>query len=371
MDNQQLNRVAVIYARYSSDRQNEQSIEGQIRVITEYAARNNIRIIGSYIDRAMTGRSDDRPEFQKMISDAKNKTFDSVLVYKFDRFSRDRFNSLMYKKELKKYGVKVISATEYISDDPQGILLESIIDGYAEFYSAELAEKVKRGNRESRLKGQFTGGLCIYGYKIVNKKYVIVPEEAEIIKEIFNKVNNKVTMREICEDLNGRGLQHHGSPFTITYIAKVIRNPKYIGKCYIKGELYENIVPPIIDEETFNMACNNTIDNKRRSGHYRTKIDFYLSGKAFCGYCGEPLYGETGTSKSGAVHGYYKCKSNKRKAQSCQKTTIKRDELDDMVIEYIKTAIIESDAISKYAERLCESYNKKAGDDCKLKLNAV
>lgn len=126
------NNNAVIYARYSSDKQNEQSIEGQIRVVKEYAKRNNIPIINTYIDRAISGRSDDRPEFQKMINDSKNKQFGYVLVYKFDRFSRDRYDSMTYKQKLKRNGVKVISSTEYISDDPQGIILESLIDGYSE-----------------------------------------------------------------------------------------------------------------------------------------------------------------------------------------------------------------------------------------------
>nr|MCR5787226.1 recombinase family protein [Acholeplasmatales bacterium] len=134
---------AVIYARYSSDRQTEQSIEGQLSVCNDYAKRNDIVITGMYIDRALTGRSDDRPEFQRMIKESKSHGFDIVLVYKFDRFSRDRYDSLYYERELKKNGVKIISATEAISDDPQGILLKSIIDGYSEYYSAELAQKVK------------------------------------------------------------------------------------------------------------------------------------------------------------------------------------------------------------------------------------
>ncbi len=187
MDNtfKQNNNIAVIYARYSSESQTEQSIEGQIRVISEYAKKNNIPIIDSYIDRAISGRREDRPEFQRMLKDAKKKLFGYVLVYKYDRFSRDRLTSLMSKRDLRKNGVKVVSVTEYISDDPQGILFESIIDGYSEYYSAELSQKVRRGNRESRMKGLYTGGPVMYGYKIVDKRYVIIPEEAEVVKKIF------------------------------------------------------------------------------------------------------------------------------------------------------------------------------------------
>ena len=212
MDIKLNNQNAVIYARYSSESQTEQSIEGQVRVITDYAKSNNIPIIDTYIDRAITGTSDKRPEFQKMIADAKNRNFGYVLVYKFDRFSRDRLNSLVYKRELKKNGVKVISVTEYISDDPQGILFESIIDGYSEFYSAELSQKVRRGNRESRMKGLYTGGYVLYGYKVVDKKYVIVEEEAEIIKKIFIDAARGVTYPGISDNLNHGRARGHDRP---------------------------------------------------------------------------------------------------------------------------------------------------------------
>ena len=362
-------KLAVAYARYSSDRQSDQSIDGQLRVINDYASKNGITLVEIYIDRALTGRSDDRPEFQRMIRDSKARGFGQVLVYKFDRFSRDRYDSLMYKRELKKNGVKVTSVTEYISEDPQGILLESLIDGYSEYYSAELAQKVRRGNRESRLKGQFTGGLCLFGYVIKDKKYVIEPDEAAIVKEIFDKVNHKVTYREICEDLNSRGITHKGSKFVPSYIGKVIQQEKYIGKCWIKGELYENIVPPLIDEETFNMAKYNTMQNMKRSSHYRSKNDFLLAGKTYCGYCGKLIYGETGSGKNNRVYTYYKCSSNKHKKNSCEKTTVTKEALEVQVIDVIKACILQSELIPQMATKLSEAYNEIIGDDTLLKAN--
>ena len=152
-------KTAVIYARYSSDSQTEQSIEGQLRVCEEYAAKNNIVVIDTYIDRAMTGTNDNRPDFQRMIRDSAKKTFGYVLVYKFDRFSRNKYETAIHKKALKDNGVRVISATEYIPDSPEAIILESMLEGYAEYYSAELSQKVKRGMNESRRKGNFTGGV--------------------------------------------------------------------------------------------------------------------------------------------------------------------------------------------------------------------
>ncbi|MEI3405663.1 MAG: recombinase family protein [Christensenellales bacterium] len=158
---------AVIYARYSSDNQREESIEGQIRECTEYAVRNDITILSSYIDRALSARTADRPEFQRMIADSEKGLFDVVLVWKLDRFSRDRYDSAHYKHILKKNGVRVISARENISEGPEGIILESMLEGYAEYYSAELSEKIQRGQKENALKCRSNGGNIPLGYKIV------------------------------------------------------------------------------------------------------------------------------------------------------------------------------------------------------------
>ena len=157
---------AVIYARYSSDNQREESIEGQIRECTEYAVRNDITILSSYIDRALSARTADRPEFQRMIADSEKGLFDVVLVWKLDRFSRDRYDSAHYKHILKKNGVRVISARENISEGPEGIILESMLEGYAEYYSAELSEKIQRGQKENALKCRSNGGNVPLGYKI-------------------------------------------------------------------------------------------------------------------------------------------------------------------------------------------------------------
>ena len=363
------NNKAVIYARYSSDKQNEQSIEGQIRVINDYAIRNNIPIIDSYIDRAITGRSDDRPEFQRMIAEAKNRGFGYVLVYKFDRFSRDRLNSLVYKRELKKNGVKVISVTEFISDDPQGILFESIIDGYSEYYSAELAQKVRRGNRESRLKGQFTGGPVLYGYKIENKKYVIDEEDAVIVKRIFNEVLQKRTQQAICDDLNNEGIKHSGRPFMPSFIAKVINNERYIGKVTVNGELFTNIVPPIIDEETFKLANLKSEEKKKNRGHYTTDTNYLLAGLTYCGKCGRKFVGEKGYNHQHLPHYYYKCITRKKRLGDCDARSIQKDKLENKVVDCIKEAILQSDYVEQIADIMVKAYNANLEEDPMVQIN--
>jgi len=156
--------TAVIYARYSSDSQTENSIEGQLRECKSFVEKNGMTIVGDYIDRAFSAKSDARPQFQKMIKDSNKRLFDVVLVWKLDRFSRNRYDSAHYKSVLRKNGVKVVSATEAIAEDSTGILLESLLEGYAEFYSAELSEKVNRGMTENALKCKFNGGTIPMGY---------------------------------------------------------------------------------------------------------------------------------------------------------------------------------------------------------------
>ena len=172
--------TAVIYARYSSDSQREASIEGQLRDCKDYAERNGIAIVGTYIDRAYSAKTDDRPEFQRMVQDSAKKIFDAVLVWKLDRFARNRYDAVYYKRQLEKNNVHLVSVMEPISDGPEGIMVESLLIGMAEYYSAELAIKVARGERENALKCKYNGGVVPLGYVIgkEDRLYHIDPETA-------------------------------------------------------------------------------------------------------------------------------------------------------------------------------------------------
>ena len=179
-------KKAVIYARFSSAAQNEQSIDGQLTVCHEYAERNGYQIIDEYIDRAISGRSDDRPQFQQMISDARSRAFQYVLVYKLDRFSRNRYDSAIYKVQLKKFGVKVISCMENIGDNPESIILEAVLEASAEYYSIDLAQKIKRGQIESAKKGYYLASHPPLGYKREDKRLVVDPDTAPHVKWAFD-----------------------------------------------------------------------------------------------------------------------------------------------------------------------------------------
>ena len=245
-------KTGVIYARYSSDKQTEQSIEGQLRICEEYAERNDILIIDTYIDRAMSGTNDNRTNFQKMMKDSFTKSWDMVLVYKLDRFSRNKYEMAIHRKTLKDNGVKLISCMENIPDSPEGIILESLLEGMAEYYSAELAQKVSRGMRESWIKGNATGGGHCFGYDIINKKYVINETEAKAVKDIFTKYASGYTAKQIAEYLNVNGYtKTNGAKFDNKYILDLLDKIYYTGYCTRQGVAYTNIYPPIISKELF------------------------------------------------------------------------------------------------------------------------
>ena len=221
-------KTAVVYARYSSEKQTEQSIEGQLRVCQEFAAKNDIKIVDTYIDRATTGTNDNRAAFQKMLSDSeKNPIWDIVLVYALDRFGRNTIDIAVNKQRLQKNNVILISATQRTSvnidgsKNLDGIILESVLTGLAEYYSVELSQKVKRGRRESREKGNYTGGRVPYGYRVENKKLVIDEERAEVVRLIFDLYISGKYVREILEELNARGIVYNGKPIYQTTLFKI------------------------------------------------------------------------------------------------------------------------------------------------------
>lgn len=214
---------AVIYARYSSDNQREESIEGQLRECMEFASRAEIDVIGNYIDRALSAKSDNRPEFQRMIKDSYKHAFDCIIVWKLDRFSRNRYDSAHYKALLRKNGVKVISAMESISEGSEGILLESVLEGMAEYYSAELAEKVVRGMKENTLKGINNGGQVTFGYKL-NAERKFEPNEttAPIVEEIFTMYADGKTVKQIVDYLDKKGIRsYRGGKLNINSVQRI------------------------------------------------------------------------------------------------------------------------------------------------------
>ena len=361
--NKPQNMTGIIYARYSSDNQREESIEGQLRECREFAERNGIKVIGTYIDRALSAKTDHRPEFQHMIKDSIKQLFDVVIVWKLDRFARNRYDSAHYKRILKKNGVKVISAKEIISEGSEGILLEAMLEGYAEYYSVELAEKVKRGLKENALKGKANGGLRTFGYYVDKDRHMqLEPVTAPIVAEIFTLYADGKKMTVISDELNKRGIHtNYSKQFSINAVQRILSNRKYMGEYQFGDVVIPDTIPAIVTKELFEKVQEIMIKNKRAPARHKAEDDYLLTTKLFCGKCGAMMNGESGTSMTLAKYRYYKCVSVRRR--KCDKKTVKKDFIENKVIQ----KIIEFLDNEKEVERLIDSlYNLQSQENSKI-----
>lgn len=340
---------AVIYARYSSAGQREVSIEQQINKCRAYAKANGITIIHEYYDKAMTGRNVNRPQFQKMIADSASKEFQYVIVYATDRFSRQKYENAIYKQKLYENGVKVLSATEPITNDAPGILVEGIFESLAMYYSAELSAKIHRGY-ENNAEHFLAPGSVPFGFnRSKDGHYVVNEEEAQIVREIFNRFLSGEALISICRSLNERGIKtRHGTEWNRSSFNKMLTNERYIGTYIWKDKKTEDAIPAILDKQTFWAAQALLPEKKRpRSSPTRRRTEngiYLLTGKFFCGQCGCPMHGISGTGRNNELYYYYKCKEN-----NCKK--IPRTTAETIVFDAISAVCLSDDAIDWIAEQ--------------------
>lgn len=347
---------AVIYARYSSERQTEASIEGQLKVCYDYAEKQGYTIIGEYIDRALTGRNTDRPQFLKMIKDSSKQEFQIVLVYQLDRFSRNRYDSATYKAKLKKNGVRVVSARENISDDASGILMESVLEGMAEYYSRELAQKVTRGMNLNAEKCLYNGGTVPFGYKIVDKKFVIDEHTAPYVKKIFEMYSTGNTIKEIITYLNARNIKTStNTKFNYSSLHTMLHNRKYIGFYKFGDVEVKDGVPRLISDKLFEKVQRESLKNHKAPARAKAIEEYILTTKLFCGYCKEMMVGVSGTSGNKKKFCYYSC--NKARRKLCNKKNVSKDYLEDLVVNQCRELLTDEN-ILKIAKEVVKQSRK-------------
>jgi len=348
--------TAVIYARYSSSNQREESIAGQLRECRQYASKNGMKIIHEYTDSALTGTSDKRPAFQQMVKDSEKHAFTVVIVWKLDRFARNRYDSATYRNILKKNGVKVISAMENISDSPEGIILEGLMESLAEYYSANLSENIKRGLYDSALERKVLSNP-VFGYqKGMDGRYELHPINAPAVKRIYTDFANGKPYAQIIDELNRDGFKtSQNRPFTRNSLRTILRSEKYIGVYRYRDIVDEHGIPPIIDRDLFDRVQKEI---KRRSftkvkKKNDTQENFMLTGKLYCGHCGEMMTGESARSKGGTYYHYYSCSGMKApKKNGCRKKRVSKEKIEDEVIRIINTEILTDDFIDDMVPRV-------------------
>lgn len=354
---------AVIYARYSSHNQREESIEGQIRECTAFANRNGMTVVGEYIDRALTGKNDNRANFQKMIHDSEKRNWDAVIVYTLDRIARNRYDSAMYKAKLKKNGVRLYYAKQVIPDGPEGIILESVLEGMAEYYSENLARNVKRGMMENALACKTTGGKPALGYRLTETlQYEIDPVGAMIVREIFQLYADGKTASEVIEYCNNHGYKTAmGRPFNRSSLTTILRNEKYIGIYRVCDVVTEGGIPAIVDKALWDRVQGMIKHNYNTRARGKAKMDYLLTTKLFCGHCGSPMLGESGTGRNGTTYHYYKC-FGRKKGGDCDKKQEKKDWIEDFVVRHTVEKVLTDENIEMIATKAMDIINKESQD---------
>ena len=350
---------AVVYARYSSHKQGEQSIEGQLAAAYKYAQNNGYKIIHEYVDRAQTGRNDNREQFQEMLKDCAKKQFGTIILWKIDRFGRNREEIAFNKYRAKKCGVKVVYVAESIPDSPEGVILESVLEGMAEYYSLQLSQNTTRGLKASAEKCQSTGGTRPLGYNVdpETKRFVIDPKTAPTVQLVFERYAAGATITEIITELNQKGLRTaRGAKFTKSSLRTMLKSEKYIGVyVYNNTVRIEGGMPAIVSPELFDKVQQMLVTNKRAPVHTWNCMEYLLTDKLFCGKCGEKMIGESGTGKSGRKYNYYACAGHKRR-QGCDKKAVHQAWIEGLVLDAIVELLSDEENLENIATAVWEYY---------------
>ena len=338
-------RTAVAYARYSSAGQRDVSIEQQLADIRAFAKREGFTIVHEYADHARSGfkNASARTAFQSMMAAAESGTFDTVISWKVDRFGRNREESALFKGRLRRFGVKVLYAMEPIPEGSAGVLLEGMLEATAEWYSRQLSENVTRGMTDNARRCLHNGTKMIGYRRGPDDRYELVPEEAAVVRNIFDLYCSGFSAARICSKLNAQGVRtSRGHVWKPESLLRVISNERYTG-VYIWGDIrVENGMPAIIDRKTFEEA--QRMKTKTARHVEQGAVDYLLTGKAFCGLCGAAMIGDSGTSKNGTRHHYYSCQAHKAK-KCCTKKSIGKDYLESSVINFVLDVVLSDEYI--------------------------
>ena len=343
-------RTAVAYARYSSAGQRDVSIEQQLQDIRAFAKREGYKIVHEYADHARSGfkNVNARTAFQSMMSAADSGNYDTVICWKVDRFGRNREESALFKGRLRRFGVKVLYAMEPIPEGSAGVLLEGMLESTAEWYSRQLSENVLRGMSDNARKCMYNGSHTLGYTHEPDGRIVIQPDEAALVRSIFSMYCSGLSAQAISDQLAAQGIRtRYGNPYAPQSIIRIISNDRYIGMYRWRSVEVPGGIPPIVERSVFEEA-NRMRKNKSHPGEYGS-IDFLLAGKLFCGLCGSVMYGDSGTSKSGKKKYYYVC-SRRRKKRDCPKKMVKKEWIENVVIDYVFDHVLSDEHIEETAD---------------------
>lgn len=360
-------RFAVIYARYSSSAQNDASIEQQIEKCKEYAEKNGITIIAVYEDRAKSGRTDNRPDFQRMMRDAAKGKFDFVIAWKSNRMGRNMLQAMQNEARLDSYGVRCLYVEEDYDDTPAGRFALRSMMNLNQFFSENMAEDIQRGMEDNAKQCKVNGKLS-YGFiKNADKTYGFDDFKISIVKEIFNRLENDELEVDIYEDFNRRGIPSpSGGEWNKNSLHAIATNERYTG-VYIWGNIrIEGGIPAAIRKEQFLNVQQKRKIKKAVRGRHRDNGEYILTGKLYCGHCGAHMVGMSGTSKLGLPHYYYACQT-RRNQRTCKKKNVRRDWLERMIAVLVQQQVLQPDVMEWIADSVLK-FQKKCEECTELNV---
>lgn len=359
--------VGVIYARFSSHRQNELSIDQQVETCQRLAADLGVEISAVYADRALTGTNDRRPDFQRMMRDAEKGLFSYVISWKSNRIGRNMLEALINEEKLLDCGVRIVYVEEDFDDTAAGRFAARNMLNVNQFYSEAMAEDIRRGLQDNARKCKVNGAIPLGYKKSADGRYAIDEKRAGIVREIFRRVAAGETQADLIADLNRRGVKTStGKPFGKCSFHSILKNERYRG-VYIFGETrVEDGIPRVIDDGLFFRVQEVIAVKKHVKGRHVPDGDYLLTGKIFCGECGTHMIGLSGTGKTGTRHYYYSCAA-KRTKKGCTKKDVRRDYIESAVAKALQDVILHDDVTAWIAD-VWETYAAKSNADGEIAL---
>lgn len=368
------NNFAIAYYRYSSHAQNDLSIEQQQEQAHAYATARGLKIIREYTDRAISGRTDERPGFQLMLHEIGKIRPHAVILWKTDRLGRDRYTLALAKKTIRDSGAQIHYVAETNpTDAPESVLLEGLLESMAEFYSKQLRQNVTRGMRYNAEHCLFNGHKLL-GYAVDDTRhYIPDPATAPIVQRIFTDYANGRPMQDIANELNEAGIRTVlGKTFTVNSLRHILHNRAYIGEYRYSDVIVPGGMPRLISDDLFQRVQARFIQNKRTPRPQQQTADdaprYWLTGKLFCGLCGEPLHGMSGTGKSGKRWYYYAC-NGKTRRKGCKLPNVKQDVIEAHVVWILMRLLSDSENLASISADIAHEYQSR--DDSGAYLDSL
>ena len=353
----------VLYGRYSSHNQKDISVEQQFEKGYELAAEYGIRIIDTYADRAVSGRTDKRRDFQRMMTDAAKGKFRYVLAWKSNRIGRNMLEALVNEARFQELGVRVLYVEEDFDDTAAGRFAARSMMNVNQFYSENMAEDIKRGLYDNAANCMVTNGHLPYGYKADETLHYAIDEpRAAVIREIFTRVSCGEAFVDIMSSLNARGITtSYGRPWGRSSFQKILSNERYRG-IYIYGDVrIEGGIPRIVSDELYFKVQEAITTKKNPQGRHRVNGDYLLTGKLFCGHCKSPMTGISGTGRAGKLHFYYVCQK-RRTEKTCHKKNVRRDVIELKIAKAIRDYALKDDIIEWIADSCVEDHDRRVSE---------